>query len=754
MKEKPKSTVKHTQSKAKHTPELTKRARTRIEQWREHFKFNIDQYHEMHEFVLGRQWSEQEEDMLTTTFNKVPLQFNKLGTLCNTLLGEQQQNTPQLEVYPLTNCSQQTAEIRQNVVKDCMLSQNAKGVYQTAAKQAIIGGFGAFCIASDYTHNRSFDQEIVYRSFKDATRAFWDVGAEKESKIDGMFGGYIARMTREKFKQVYGEDIEDKIVAPSKATEDKEVIALVTQPSTSNDPFCFDDGESISIIYYYEREMEDDMLYKLSNGNIVNQEEMDEIIEQSKQMIAQQQQEIATQAAMMGETYGQNFDVEALDVMALYQDGEMIRIEEQRESTRSKITEYLLAGEYTLDSTDAPCENIPVIFMDQNSYYNKEGKQICRPFVSDAIDAQRYLNYLGTQSAYILKISRYDQFMASKRNVQSDDVQQTWRDPLGVKGVLLYDASPTGEKPEQLRPPELSASLGQQYERAIQDMYTSTGMYPARLGQGGGEVSGAAIDARTRQGSYPTYVTFNAINSAITAGGTIVNEMIPRVYDAERVLSLMTPDKGRQNVTINKQVDEYGATIENDLRKGSFEVRLQAGPSYEGQKAEALDSLNMVLKGNPQLFTAIADLYAENLPLANTIEIKNRLKTLVPPEILEAGKTGEMPQGAQKSDPAAEAAAMQAQADAQYKMQQIEIKKQELEMRKKELETKTELELMEMEMKHLEYQASLEEQKLRYMAETDRTRSDSAISHADNITKLLTQHLQQQTRSKEKNVNR
>jgi hypothetical protein len=378
-----------------------------------------------------------------------------------------------------------------------------------------------------------------------------------------------------------------------------------------------------------------------------------------------------------------------------------------------------------------------VIFVDQNSTYDKEGKQICRPFITDAVDAQRFLNYLGTQIAYLLKISRYDQFIGSKENARSPQTQKIWTNPAAVQGLLMYDESPSGAKPEQLRPPELPVSLIQQYQRAVEDMYTSTGMYPSRLGQEGNEISGAAIDARTRQGSYPTYVAFNSINRAITAGGTVVNQMIPRVYDTQRVMSLMMPDEGRQNITVNEQQDEYGEVIKNDLRKGSFEVRLQAGPSYEGQKAEALQSLNLALQGNPQIFNLIADLYAENLPLSNTLEIRNRFKTLVPPEIIEAGKSGKMPQQAQQPN-AQDQAAM---AEAQYKMQKIELEKQKLQMDMQESQSKAELERQQMELAYLEAAQELETAKLRYMAETQRTHSDNAISHADNITKMMIEHL-------------
>ena len=705
---------------------MAKQARNWVEKWREYFKYNIDQYHNMQSFVLGRQWTDEEEDMLKT-FQKVPLQFNKLATLVNSLLGEQQQNTPQLEVVPLSNCDQQTAEIRQVVVKDIMLSTDAKTVYQVAAHQAFTGGFGAFIVDTDYAHEQSFELDIVYRYVKDATLCFWDVSAEDINKTDGMYAGYLSRMSRKKFREMYGKDVEQNIYKDSGITQSKEEIALAVQPSTSEDPFNWADQEAITIIDCYVRRYTKDRLFKLSNGKVINEEDMEELIRQSEEYRSRLDEELIL--------LNEYEPVPETDEVMLWDNGEPVRIEDSREYKRSKIIRYKIAGDYILEKSEFPSDDLPVIFVDQNSFFDKKGKQICRPFIIDAVDAQRYLNYLGTQSAFILKISRYDQFIGSKKNIQSNDTANIWKNPTAIQGMLYYDESPSGAKPEQLRPPELSASLTQQYQRAIEDMYTSTGLYPSRMGQQGNEISGAAIDARTRQGSYSTYVAFNSINRAISVGGKIVNQMVPRVYDTERVMSLVMPDTGRQNIVINKVADEYGERIENDIRKGSFEVRLQAGPSYEGQKAQALESLNMVLQANPQLLNLFADLYAENLPLVNTIEIKNRLKTIVPPEILQAGKTGEMPQqGQQQPDPQA----MAAMAEVEFKKEQIEIKKQELAMRMQELESRAKLDEMKLEMDRLNVAANLEEQKLRYMAEMNRTHSDNAIAHADNITKLIT----------------
>jgi len=779
---------------------VAKQARVAFEKWRGYFRQNNDQYHEMHTFVLGQQWTDDEQDEMIKTFRKVPLVSNKLATMSNSLLGEQQQNTPQLQVVPMSNCDESIAHIRELITKDIMFSNNTATVYQVAAGQAAIGGFGAFLVDTEYTHSKSFDLDIVYRHFKDATRCYWDVGAEEINKTDGTVCGYVSRMSRVKFREVYGKDIEEKIGKKAIAAT-KEEVALAVEPSSGSgdDPFSWADDDAIAIIHHFVRKYEKDTLYKLSNGSVLNQEEMDELIESSRAtnlknqimdlqqslmggmqqpemqgMQGMQQPEMGGQGMPMPPQGSNGFGMSGnqdilpqengMDVstpqpetmpgmdmaeedeslMTLYDNGEMVRIEDKRPSKRHKIIHYQMAGDYELDKTEFPSEQLPLVFVDNNSYYNKSGKQVCRPFFIDAKDTQRYINYLRTQSAYILKISRYDQWIGSKKNVAGLDTQRNWRDPNATQGMLTYDESVSGAKPEQVRPPELSQSLHTQYELAIQDLYTSTGLYPARMGNNGDEASGKAINARTRQGSYTTYVFFNSINRAIAAGGAIVNEMIPRVYDTERVLALMTPDEGMKNITINAQKDEYGERIENDIRKGTYEVRLKPGPSYEGQKEEALQSLREVLQADPTAFNLIADLYADNLPLANNIEIRNRLKTRVSPEIIEAGKTGKMPQ---QSGPTPEQQAMQLQQqqmqmEAKFKQDTLDIKKQELALKAQQMKVDLEIEHQKLQAEEMSVMGEIEESKMRFMAETGRTESDAAISHANNLVKILTHKIQ------------
>jgi Phage P22-like portal protein len=675
--------------------------RRQIKLWDDAWKINRDQYYLYTTFVLGEQWTE-DESRVFENYRKIPLTRNKIAPLIAHLVGEQRQNTPNLQVCPEDGVDEQTAEVREALVKDISLESNARVVYQTAFQQAAVGGFGAYVVDTEYDHAESFDQHPEFRALKDPCRAFWDTGAESPCKTDGMISGFRTRVTRKRFRSLYGKKIEVQI--PTN-TEENTFIPIA-------------DENTITIIDVYEREYDTQTIYQLSNNETVNSKELKELERQ---------------------------DIEGVEII-LYK-GEPVSVVDSRESPVYKVVHSKWAGDFELESRDFPSLQLPVVFVDQSSYWDKMGRQICRPFIKDAKDAQKYLNYLFTQSSYILKISRYDQFLVSKANVKSPDTQTIWRDPSTVQGGLIYDESPNGNKPEQLRPPELSASFQLQYEQACADIESCTGMYKTQLGEMGNETAGVAIDARTRRGSFNTFIPFDNLNRAIAVGGEIVNEMIPKLYNKERTLKLNMKDKGISDVAINKPKDAYGDETENDMTKGRFKIRLMPGPSYEGQKEEALQSFNQVLQADRsgQVFPMIADLYVENLPLANHIELKNRLRVMVPPQIIEAGKTGEPPPPQpQPPDPMIQIKQQEIQIkqqalqmQAQQKEHEIILKMQEIEMNAKQSGNDAAIEMQKLEHQRLEVIAQLHTEQLKSETELKKAAIDSHNLHHRNIADIV-----------------
>jgi hypothetical protein len=683
-------------------PQRCSTIRDRVDKWEKYWTLNRSLYYEWIDFVMGDQWRE-DESKLFERYNKIPLVFNKLGVLMNHLLGDQIQNSPNLVILPDDDVPVEQATVRSALVKNIVLNSDTASVFNDSFGQAIVGGYSAFRVGTRYLHDESFDQEIMYEGFDDPNRCYWGIEAKHKCKVDSMTSGFRVRVSRKWFRDQYGEDIEKQIGS-----------SAITEDST----MAFADNDSITMVYDYEREPAKGKIYQMSNGMVINDE-------QYKQLRKEK---------VNGKKY-------------LFFHDEPLTVFNDREVIRYKTEHTLIAGDFVLDETEFPASLSPVHFVDQKSYFTKAGQQITRSFFKDVKDAQKYLNYLATQSAYMMKISRYDQFIMPRKCAASPDAQQQWRDPSVVNGALYYDETPSGAKPEQLKPPELSQSLTLQYERTLVDIQSGTGMYDAQLGDVDDRVSGIGMKRRNERGTKNTQMPRDSINRAIWTSGEIVNEMIPSIYDTQRKLKLSMHDSESQTVEINKPADEYGIQTENDMTKGRYKIRIKPGPSYEGQKELALESLQSVLAADKagQVFPMIADLYAENLPLDNSLELRNRLRTLVPPEIIEAGKSGKpMQKKEPQPDPMVmlkqqelQQKAQSAQLEHQRKVKELELKQSEIQRKAMETHQNMTMEWQDIEAKKEEAAAALQGEILRYQAEMQRVQADLQVNHSQNLIKML-----------------
>jgi hypothetical protein len=154
----------------------------------------------------------------------------------------------------------------------------------------------------------------------------------------------------------------------------------------------------------------------------------------------------------------------------------------------------------------------------------------------------------------------------------------------------------------------------------------------------------------------------------------------------------------------------------------------------------------MVLSKSPDLFNMIADLYVENLPMPNSIEMRNRLRTLIPPEIIEAGKTGQpLPPKPPQQDPMLELKMQElqlkmqeAQAKAQLEQQKIALDEQKLMMESHQAGIDFSKELQKLEAEKEQVSMQLKEQELRFHGEMARIQADMHKNHSQNVVKILT----------------
>jgi hypothetical protein len=176
----------------------------------------------------------------------------------------------------------------------------------------------------------------------------------------------------------------------------------------------------------------------------------------------------------------------------------------------------------------------------------------------------------------------------------------------------------------------------QEAQIAADDMKATTGIYDASLGQRSNETSGKAINARKQEGDVANFHYADNLERALEHTGRVLIDLIPKIYDNERVVRLMGEDGTEKQATINQVL--YGMdgmpVMINDLSAGRFDVRVSIGPSYSTKRMEAADSMMQFLQAYPQAAPAIADLVVKNSDWAGADEIAKRLKNMVPPELL------------------------------------------------------------------------------------------------------------------------
>ena len=170
-------------------------------------------------------------------------------------------------------------------------------------------------------------------------------------------------------------------------------------------------------------------------------------------------------------------------------------------------------------------------------------------------------------------------------------------------------------------------------------MKGTTGIYDAALGSKSNETSGIAITRRQSESDVANYHFADNLQRSLEHCGRILIDLIPKIYDNERVLRLMPPDHDQDDVKqvrINQVVMGLDGmpVMLNDLSAASFDVRVTVGRSYATKRIETANSMIEFVRAMPNAAPLIADLLAKALDWPDADEVARRLKAMVPPQAL------------------------------------------------------------------------------------------------------------------------
>lgn len=611
--------------------------------WDSYFMENKTRGQEDSEFLFRNQWRDDELADFKRLF-KPALTFNKLRDTYRKIVGEQRKNTPQLKVRSTTgNASQEAIDLRTNLVKTISYQSRNDIIYQTAFESALAKGQGAFLITTDYEDYKSFKQIIKYERINDVNQCGWDPCAIESTKDDGNFCWRRQTLTKQEFEATYPN---------------------IQYPTSFPDPtyvvdFEWETEETITVCDYWVKEWYPVMVYELSNGEGVEKDDYDDLVKLHKKATAH--------------VSGAN---KALVEQLIPPIPEILN---ERQSQSYKIRHYRLIMDKIIDWSDWPSKYLPLIYVDGDSYW-LQGKQYTRSLINDAKDAQRFLNYLASEIAGQIKNLTRGQYVGTPQQVVGNE--DMWKNPERQAGILLANPDPKvmGGLPRKDPPSEIPQTLLMQYQRATSDIKEIVGFFDEQAGTSKNDLSGEAVKNLQLRGASGAFIFFDNLNRAIAQGGRVVLDLLPKVYDSERKIVINSIDGTPKNIILNhKQPD---GSVENELEEGDYDIEIDTAPSFAIQKEQAIAIFMQLVSTSPQVFPLVADLIAKNLDLQNTQQVVDRLKLLVPPEIIakEEGKEPPPP----KPDP-----------QQQMMQMQMQLAEAKLEEQKAEIEVKQQKNLLE-----------------------------------------------------------
>jgi hypothetical protein len=537
----------------------------------------------------GYQWPETIREGRTKE-QRPCLTINKTRQHCLQIINDARQNKPGIEVRPIgEQASYDAAKIFEGVIRHIEYISNAQQAYDTATWHQVMGGIGYWRVLTDYVSDDTFDQEIYIRRISDPLTVYLDPDIQQYDGSDARFGFVFRDMPRDEFEETYPRYKDDLGDVPL------------------NDDGGWNDEHHIRVAEYYRKVEKRDRLLNLDTGE-----------------------------AVRASTIPPNVrELMPNDV-----------IDDAREITEYEIEWYLIAGHKILERRIWPGKYIPLVRVVGEEV--KIGKEMDRRGHARALkDPQRMYNYWSSSVTEYVALQTKTPYIAAAEAIEGN--QQAWEESNRVaRAILPYKAyNDQGQPlpaPQRVAPPAMPDAFIKGLQIAQQEMMLVSGQYQAIMGEPSNETSGKAINARQRQGDNATYHFIDHLASAVRFTGRILIDLIPKVYDTQRVLLIMAEDGSQQQVQLNPQLPVPLAQQQNPITGqvqrifnpavGRYEVEADIGPAYATRRQEAFNAFMQIASQNAALVGIIGDLMfkAADFPMAD--EISERLHNMLPPQAL------------------------------------------------------------------------------------------------------------------------
>lgn len=544
-------------------------------------------------FASGDQWPVEIQNSRTLEARPC-LTINKIDPYCRQVINNIRQQRPRIKVHGVnTQADEKTAQIIQGITRHIEVQSDADNAYDNAVDFAVRMGWGYWRVVTDYASDDSFDQEIFIKQIANPFTVYFDPNSVMPDGSDAEKCLITEVISKRKFRAMYPEKDDGAGFTP-RGTGDTDPEWVMK--------------EDIRIAEYFYTKREETTLYLISDG--------------SKRFAD-------------GKDFFEQLYQQGLDVI------------DERKTMRKRIMWAKITGMEVLEEREWPGKYIPVIPVYGQTLY-VDNKRDRFGLVRYAKDPQRMYNFWQTAFTESVALAPKAKWLMAEG--QDEGHESEWA-MANVKAypILRYKQKDIegNPAPQPMRvnpepPPEgiISASAS-----VNQDLMAVLGIYdPSQLNQG--NISGKAINGQQQQSDLSNFHFYDNLTRSIRWTGKILLDLIPKIYDSERVMRIIGVDGQPSLESINKRVtDELGVErVLNDVTVGEYDVVMETGPGFNSKRQEAVAAMMPLLAQNEALFQLAGDLVFRNMDFPGADIIADRLaatnplaqideKSEVPPQI-------------------------------------------------------------------------------------------------------------------------
>ena len=584
-------------------------------------------------FAAGEQWPEMIRK--ARELSGRPIQtINRLPAFIDQIVGDARQNKPSIKVHAGEDGDEDIAAIYDGLIRSIQNESNADFAYDTAVEHTACFGFGAWRIKTDYESEDSFNQIICIERITDPLSVYFDKNSQLPDYSDARHVTVRVKITKDEYKQRW--------------------------PKQEEADYNFDDFTSDWIV---------------DKDQVIVAEHYYKVDEKAT-LYAVQDEEGNTQVTLEKPLFGFN-------------------IVNQRETTITKIKMCMISGAGVLEESDWAGKYLPIVGVNGKEDL-VDGKRTLRGLVRFAKDPQRMYNYWRT-------IDTEQKALAPKAPVlvtakQIEGFEQHWQDSLtsNMPYLMINDVA-GAPAPNRINAGIIDKGANEAALMCVDEMKSTTGIFSASLGEQDNEKSGRAILAQQRKGDTANFAYIDNIARAIKWTGKIIIDLIPKIYDAARVVTVMGADGAKKLERINQVVMKKGEPKNLDLSVGKYDLVVTQGASYATKRIEALNSMVEIARVNPAIMQVAGDLIVKAMDWDGADEIAERMKKMLPPQLQaqegEDGEQKQLPPEVQQMIEQGKQQIEQLQKQVNELLDEKDDKEDELRLKKYEIDVKAELEL-------------------------------------------------------------